>query len=243
MNSIVSEKRYIANKLGVPYESLSQSYLRSESLLGTQSVVDFTLQTNKVLAPTVTERLLDLNDEFVITHFRVSLKQLDVTNTGVAEDILQLKQPLSTFAYNDPAGAGATLATGQMYPIGALYNGDLSFTIDRTEFIPQFPMRAFYRVPNILGSNIPNEGSAFLSQKVGVPTTNDSSQYGGSYDSQTETSLYGFYPSEPTKIDGRQTIDLSINLGANVPMGANEVADSNYAVFEARGYLITNAND
>jgi len=243
MNSIVSEKRYIANKLGVPYESLSQSYLRAESLLGTQSVVDFTLQTNKVLNPTVTERLLDLNDEFVITHFRVSLKQLDVTNTEVAEDILQLRQQLTTFAYNDPAGFNATLATSQMYPIGALYNGDLNFTIDRTEFIPQFPMRAFYRVGNILGSDIPNQGTAFLSQKVGVPTTNIATTQGGSYDSQTETSLYGFYPSEPTKIDGRQTIDLSINLGANVPMGATEVADSNYAVFEARGYLITNAND
>ncbi len=243
MNSIVSEKRYIANKLGVPYESLSQSYLRSESLLGTQSVVDFTLQTNKVLAPTVTERLLDLNDEFVITHFRVSLKQLDVTDTEEAEDILQLKQPLSTFAYNDPAGFGATLATSQMYPIGALYNGDLNFTIDRTEFIPQFPMRAFYRVPNILGSSIPNQGGTFLSQKIGVPTTNDSTTFGGNYDSQTETSLYGFYPSEPTKIDGRQTIDLSINLGANVPMGADTADNKNYAVFEARGYLITNAND
>ena len=74
MNSIVSEKRYISERLGVPYENLSQSYLRSETALTTQSVIDFTLQTNKVQNPLVTERLLDLNDEFVITHFYSRIK-------------------------------------------------------------------------------------------------------------------------------------------------------------------------
>jgi hypothetical protein len=47
MNSIVSEKRFISERLGVPYENLSQSYLRSETLLTTQAVIDFILQTNK----------------------------------------------------------------------------------------------------------------------------------------------------------------------------------------------------
>jgi hypothetical protein len=47
MNSIVSEKRFISERIGVPYENLSQSYLRAETVLGTQSVIDFVLQTNK----------------------------------------------------------------------------------------------------------------------------------------------------------------------------------------------------
>ena len=55
MNSIVAKKRYIASKLGVPYESLSQSYLRTQTkvtdggVATVNNVIDFTLQTNKVL--------------------------------------------------------------------------------------------------------------------------------------------------------------------------------------------------
>ena len=225
MNSIVAEKRYIANKLGVPYESLSQSYLRAETAVGTQSVVDFTLQTNKVLAPVISERLLDLNDEFVITHFTVGIKNvLDATN-----ETQQLKANVETY---DSVNFGTNYTRFEQIPISCIYNGDLSFTIDRKEFVPNFPVRAFYRVPDSLDvdsghdATIPSEsGSTSAYRRL----------------AETETSLYGFYPSEPTKIDGRQTIDLSINLGANVNM--TPPTGTNYVVFEARGYLITNAND
>lgn len=235
MNSIVSEKRYISNKLGVPYESLSQSYLRAESELGTQSVIDFTLQTNKVLAPTVTERLLDLNDEFVITHFKVALKKVvDDAELPLAER--QQWTQLQTYETNS--------SPTQMNPLGAIYNGDLNFTIDRTEFIPNFPIRAFYRVPDMTEFTNSTYGAFGGVANVAIPALDDNFTFagGGKWLAQTETSLFSFYPSEPTKIDGRQTLDLSINLGANVPMGAT--GDGiNYAVFEARGYLITNAND
>ena len=234
MNSIVSEKRYISNKLGVPYESLSQSYLRAESELGTQSVVDFTLQTNKVLAPTVTERLLDLNDEFVITHFKVALKKVaDDAGTPLAER--QQFTQLQTYESNS--------SITQMEPLGAIYNGDLNFTIDRTEFIPNFPIRAFYRVPDMTEA-LPTTSPFGGTFNTAVPALDDNFSFAGvgQWLAQTETSLFSFYPSEPTKIDGRQTLDLTINLGANVAMGAAGVG-KNYAVFEARGYLITNAND
>lgn len=249
MNSIVSEKRYIANKLGVPYESLSQSYLRAETELGTQSVIDFTLQTNKVLAPTVTERLLDLNDEFVITHFRVGLKPVQVNpNAGLSEAKSQQDTQVETYSPLNYTGLFGTVTGNKMFGQGAIYNSDLNFTIDRTEFIPNFPVRAFYRVPDILNTRRLNT-QTFPESTSGVPTNLEPSTTnvakGGLYIAQTETSLYGFYPSEPTKIDGRQTIDLSINLGANVDMSAIDPLglSKNYAVFEARGYLITNAND
>jgi len=225
MNSIVAEKRYIANKLGVPYESLSQSYLRAETAVGTQSVVDFTLQTNKVLAPVISERLLDLNDEFVITHFTVGIKNvLDATN-----ETQQLKANVETY---DSVNFGTNYTRFEQIPIACIYNGDLSFTIDRKEFVPNFPVRAFYRVPDSL--DVDTGHDATIPSQAG-----DVSSYRRL--AETETSLYGFYPSEPTKIDGRQTIDLSINLGANVNM--TPPTGTNYVVFEARGYLITNAND
>ena len=33
MNSIVSEKKFIQERLGIPYQNLSQSYLRAETEL------------------------------------------------------------------------------------------------------------------------------------------------------------------------------------------------------------------
>lgn len=212
MNSIVSEKRYIAERLGVPYESLSQSYLRSKTALTSQSVVDFTLQANKKTAG-VDEKLLNLNDEFVITHFAVYLS-LAEGNTD--------ENQVSTHTYTYVPVTSASRFQGNAANAVALYNGDLSFTIDRTEFIPQFPMRAFFRVPDV------------QEQFSGGTNTNIVSGY--------KNGLYSFFPSEPTKIDGRQTLDLSVNIGSTVdftPAGGEFVK----AVFEARGYLITNANN
>lgn len=232
MNNIVAEKRYISSKLGVPYESLSQSYLRASSLLcgagltQVNSVIDFTLQTNKILSTEPADRLLDLNDEFVITHFTVGLYKY-------AGDIGGANSTSQSLQTSDQDPSFTTAATRNLHrPVGAIYNGDLSFTIDRTEFIPNFPVRAFYRVANRL--NVPGGGVANGDIPSGANVTTFATP------AQTESALWGFYPCEPTKIDGRQTIDLSVNLNGNVSMTDDENV---FAVFEARGYLITNSND
>ena len=206
MNSIVAEKQYISSKLGVPYENLSQSYLRSETQLTTQAVIDFVLQTNKKTLPLVTERLLDLNDEFVITHFSVGLKAIA---SDTPTTLQQLTAPVLTYD-NATAFAGANGAN-----VSAIYNSDLSWTIDRKQFVPQFPVRAFRRVP-----------------------TTQEGMNGAALD-EYSNGLFAFYNSEPTKIDGRQTIDLSVNLGSSTTF--DDASNSYYAVFEARGYLIVNA--
>jgi hypothetical protein len=53
--------------------------------------------------------------------------------------------------------------------------------------------------------------------------------------------LTGFYPQDPALIDGRQTLDVSIDLGANVSF--DDSTNTVYAVMEARGYLVVNAKD
>ena len=211
MNSIIKEKRYISERIGVTYESLSQSYLRSEFDLTnkTLSVADFQLQRNKVQTPNITERLLDLNDEFVITHFNISL----VNYQGSDTDLTKLTKTLQT--YESPATFG-----GSYGYLRGVYNGDLNFTIDRTEFIPAFPCSAFRRVP-LTQINSANGGAQFVQN---------------AYDN----GLYGFYPSEPTIINGRQTIDLSIDLGTAINFQALAGVAAT-VVFEARGYLVVNA--
>jgi len=232
MNNIVAEKRYISSKLGVPYESLSQSYLRTQTILNEagvatiNNVIDFTLQTNKVLDPAPTDRLLDLNDEFVITHFTVGIKSVEVYPS---EDILN-----PVFTSDQPYQFTETYTEYLHKNIGAIYNGSLRFTIDRTEFIPQFPVRAFYRVGD--GLEVTNQEFQTEIPSPVPAATSETSRL-----ATTTTSLYGFYPCEPTKIDGRQTLDLSIDLGTNVSINSDDF--NQFAVFEARGYLITNSND
>jgi len=222
MNSIVSEKRYIQQALGIPYENLSQSYLRAETTLGSLSQYGFTLQANKKSSPIVSERLLNLNDQFVITHFRIGLKYL--TGTSGFTDTNELLAQVQTYA--DPQ-----TFTGDTLNAGAIYNGSLEFTIDRKQYLPEFPVSSFYRVPD-------SQTGAFLS------TDGTSGTPAATFDGNTglngyDNGLFGFYPSEPTLIDGRQTLDINMILGAAVDI--TDASNTVRAVFETRGYLVVNS--
>jgi hypothetical protein len=208
MNQIVSEKRYIQERLGIPYENLSQSYLRAETELAAASQYSFLLQRGQTTNPLVTERLLQLNDQFVITHFTLGLKHI-ASATPTDED--HLLAPVSTFA-------NASTFTGNNANAAALYNASFSWTIDRKQYLPTFPIRAFLRVPTT---------QSLAAYAAGEPADG--------YDN----GLYGFFPSEPTLIDGRQTIDIAAELGASV--NCVQASNSVYAVLEVRGYLVVNA--
>ena len=226
MNSVVSEKKFIQERLGIPYENLSQSYLRAETQLSTLSTYNFYVQRGQVANPLATENLLELNDQFVITHFRVSLRYLDPTTTGAptaSEQLLALQ-----YLYADPKIFTSTSAGA-----GAIYNGNLSFIIDRKQFLPSFPMNAFYRVPT-------TQTGAFLTT-AGTTGTPAATFTGNFAQNGYDNGLFGFYVSEPTLIDGRQTLDISLNLGAAVSIATIGTDPMIYATFETRGYLVVNS--
>jgi hypothetical protein len=228
MNSVVSEKKFIQERLGIPYENLSQSYLRAETQLSNLSTYQFFLQRGQVAAPLVTENLLELNDQFVITQFRVSLRWINPSTTGspTATDQLSAQQ----YLYADPTVFDTT-ANGAN--AAAIYGGNLSFTIDRKQFLPAFPVNAFYRVPT-------TQSGAFL-KTAGTSTTAANTYSGNTGTNGYENGLFGFYVSEPTLIDGRQTIDISLNLGAAVSIATIGTDPMVYATFETRGYLVVNS--
>ena len=206
MNSIINEKKFIAERTGIPYSNLSQSYLRSETALGSNSQYSFNLQKgNGASTPIVTERLLELNDEFVITHLFIGLKK--PASTSAAD---QLAAQIFT-SPDQTATTGGFAAVDE-----SLYNGSFSLTINRKEFLPQFPIRFFRRVPD---------------QQSGINATGGATNKNG-----YPNGLYGFAPFEPVKIDGRQTIDALIDLNTAVTFTSGI-----YAVLECRGYLVVNA--
>lgn len=213
MNSVIAEKQYIVSKLGVPYENLSQSYLRAETALTTTSVIPFSLQKGQVASPIVTEQLLELNDQFVITHIGFGLKQ-------IASDTPTTQQQLNAqvYTYYDSNTFTGTNAVN----VASIYNTNLSMTINRKDFIPAMPMRSFLRVPDTQTTTNADYTSSGIKQTNGFPN-----------------GLYSFYPTEVVLIDGRQTLDIQINLGASVAF--DDASNSIYAVLEFRGYLVVNA--
>ena len=226
MNSVVSEKKFIQERLGIPYENLSQSYLRAETQLSNLSTYNFYLQRGQVAAPLVTEQLLELNDQFIITHFRISLRNIDPSTTATPTPTEQLNA--QQYLYADPINF-----TGNAANAKSIYNGNLSFIIDRKQFLPAFPTNAFYRVPTAQSTNLTTSGT------VATPAANFTGNTGGvnGYDN----GLFGFYVSEPTLIDGRQTLDISLNLGASVTIAAIGTDPMIYATLETRGYLVVNS--
>ena len=217
MNSVVSEKLYISQKLGIPYENLSQSYLQKAVALATQQTIVFPLQVSQVPAAsqTVLDQLLNLNDEFVLTHFNVHLRT-------VASDSPTTAQLQATIPYTYVDTNVFTLTNSAN--VGAVFNGSLSFTIDRKDFIPAFDCRSFYRVPVAQSATNADYTTS------GIKRTNG-------YDN----GLYSYFVSEPVKITGRQTISVEIDLGASINLDDSSV--TNYAVFAAKGYLVVNAKN
>jgi hypothetical protein len=226
MNSVVSEKKFIQERLGIPYENLSQSYLRAETQLSNLSTYNFYLQRGQVAAPLVTEQLLELNDQFVITHFRITLRLIDPSTTAAPTATEQLNA--QQFLFADPVIFTSTQANAK-----SIYNGNISFIIDRKQFLPAFPVNAFYRVPTAQSTNLTTAGT------TGTPASTFTGNTGGvnGYDN----GLFGFYVSEPTLIDGRQTLDISLNLGASVSIATIGTDPMVYATFETRGYLVVNS--
>lgn len=212
MYTTIREKKFIANRVQVPYNDLSQGYLRSEVALGNQSTIDFILQRNKT-TPLITERLLDLNDSFVITHLFIGLKQIAADAPSAAQ---QLAAKVQT--WDDPNIFSGTNAAN----VTAIYNSSLRWTIDRKEYIPQFPVRGFYRVPETQTGTDVGYASSGVNTVNGFPVA-----------------MYGFYPQEPTLINGEQTLNVSIDLGTAINF--DDATNTVYAVLEARGFLVVNS--
>jgi len=215
MNSIVSEKLYISQRLGIPFENLSQSYLQKGVALATQSTISFPVQASQVGTPLVIDQLLQLNDEFVVTHINVHLRTVGSDTPTTAQ-----LQATKRYTYAD-----TNIFTGtNSANIGAVFNGSLSFTIDRKEFIPALDCFSFYRVP-----------TAQTATDAGYTSSGNDQTNGW------DNGLYSYYVSEPVKITGRQTLDIAVDLGASIALDDSSV--TNYAVLNLRGYLVVNAKN
>jgi len=212
MNNIVNEKKFIESKLGLPYASLSQSYLRAETSLTTTSTIPFNLQSANVAAPLVTEKLLNLNDVFVITNVAVGARFISGTTLTNQK---QLNAEVINY-YDQNTFTEATYGPN----IASLWNSNLSWVINRREYVPAISMRNFLFAP--ISQTAANAGYS-----TGPKQTN-----------AWNSPFTSFVPFEPTVISGRDTLNINVNLNSSVQFTA---ANTVYATLEVRGYLVTNA--
>lgn len=218
MNSqaVTAEKRYIESRFGIGFESLSASYLRLETLLGTQATIDFNVQTNlpNVIA---SEKRLNQSDQFIVTHLGFAIKKIAAASPTAAQHAVAI---LYTWV-NSNTGlfAGANDAN-----IQAIFNGFLEFTVNRKTYVPAIDMRSFERVPE----SQQGQPLAAIAGPVTYALKRDSFPNG----------LFGYFPVDYIRLNGYDLITPTITLPSSVAMAvANE---SNYAVLLMKGYLASN---
>lgn len=189
----------------------TQSYLRLEKLINTQSSVNFDVLSNQG-AQTITEKRLSITDSFVIT----GLSFMFYTwNTTVANS--QEKATLHTFP-----DANVFAGVGEAAAIQGFYNGYASVRVNSTVYLDSLDLYRFYRV-----------GVA----QQGIETTTTPSTY---LRSQWDGGDYGFYSLTPTiELSGATKNEISITLPSNIT--ATPAANFNtYIVCYLRGFLRQN---
>jgi hypothetical protein len=189
----------------------TQSYLRLEKQLGTQSSLTFDVLNNQG-AQTVNEKRLAITDSFVITSLSIFFYTY-ATNVANSQE----KSTLHTF----PDSLVFTGA-GEAASLQGFYNGFLSVRVNSVVYIDSLDLYRFYRV-----------GVA----QQGVETTTTPSNY---LRSQWSNGDYGFYSLTPTiELSGATKNELTISLPSNITVtpAANHAT---FAVCYLRGLLRQN---
>lgn len=191
---------------------ITQSYLRLEKEVTTQSSVNFDVLNNQG-AQTINEKRLAITDSFVISGLSILFYTHDTTSGGSQE-----RATLHSFP-----DANVFTGVGEAESLQAFYNGFLSIRVNSTVYLDSLDIYRFYRV-----------GVA----QQGVETTTTPSTY---LRSQWDGGDYSFYSLTPTiELSGATKNELSISLPSNVTV-APAANFKTFVVCYLRGFLRQNA--
>ena len=191
----------------------TQSYLRLEKKITTQSSVIFDVLNNQG-SQTVTEKRLAITDAFQISALSIFFYTHDTAVSNSQEKARLYSWP-NPFVFS---GAGQSPA------MQAFYNGFLSIRVNSTVFLDSLDIYRFYRA-----------GVA----QTGLETTTTPSQYqADSWDGGD----YGFYSMTPSiELSGATKNEISISLPSNVTVPPATATSATYVVCYLRGFLQQNA--
>jgi hypothetical protein len=211
-----AQKQYVAAQTGAPLASLSESFLRFETLLSTQNKISFNVKENQgtIIA---TENRLSLNDAFIITHMALFVKKVASATPTVVQHANAVLYP-----YRNPSVFDGTNDAN----IDGLYNSTLSLAVNNVTYIPAMNTFSFKRVPNAQQGNI----NAAIAGPVTYTTATD----------ERPNSLFGYVETDLIVLTGSQNINIDIDLPTGWSGTFAESSESNYAVLMVAGYLAQN---
>jgi hypothetical protein len=207
--------------MGVSPQQLSPSVLRRDSTrLGTQGLIQFGFQKNGSSGVSSTSILLENNDSFIVTDIALLIKKC-----GDSSDL-----HAASISYNHYSSLVFTGANDGN--LQAIYNGALSVTIDKTQYLPSLATSVFERIPDTQQGTTT---TAFVNAAGANATTiiaRDAKNH----------ALYGFFPVSPFILKGNnETQSIQVNLPDSVNMTSGTQAD-NFATLVFNGYLVSNKN-
>lgn len=202
----------------VPFDSISNSELRLETVLTTQSAIRFFVPANQGTT-LASEIRLNLNDAFVITHIGLFVSK-------VASATPTVNQVVNKKMYANPNPFIFDGAAGDVN-IAGIYNSSFSFTVNKKTYIPNLHTRSFLRYGDS------QEGSAtsgITGPVVTARQANDSLPNG----------FFGYWDVDEMLITGTQDIQPVITLPTGYTATFTEASETNYAILLLKGYLLQN---
>lgn len=182
-------------------KNITASYLRLETLITNgNNKLQFKTYVGDGTTQTPTEKRLERNDKFAIVKLGFFLlSQPDGKSTG------------RLHSYPNPTDFGAAAAD-----LEAIFNGELSITINRTKILPFYDMQSFLKVPETQQSGAGNRDQRSL-----------------------EKLLVNLTPH--IDLDGSGTNEIEITYPSHAGFAGGTAASGfkHYAVLYAKGFLIS----
>jgi hypothetical protein len=204
-------------------EVATQGYLRLHQNISTQlSSFTFNVLENQGVTQ-AGEKRLAITDMFTVTHWGIYVGRCAASAAGATPTDAQASQ-MSLFTNNNPNVFTNAAGDGQLR---ALYNGQLTVTVDRERLIDGYDLQRFYRV------GWPLQGTLQFSAATGAGIQNLDYFQGPNY---------GMAELSPEiTLNGVGQNDITVNLPAPttfIPTGNF----TNFAVLIARGIRWQNAS-
>lgn len=191
---------------------ITESYLRSESVLGNQNTISFPI-LNNVGTPRAQEKRLSSADRFIVSSIGFAIQRISTLPNESARSPLHYFPNPNIFAEHD-----------EIYKI---YNGFASFKIGAVTYYDSLDMLQFLNV-----------GVAQQNVILSTAAAGDTRQYGHDSKGGVDT---GFKKIVPTMdISGLDKTTFDITLPEPGAMGAAAANQANVAVLLMRGFLVQN---
>lgn len=195
-----------------PKAIVTQSYLRLEAELGSQSQIEWNVLKNEGTV-NATERRLSINDAFLCDMLSIMLYKVPDGESNGVQQLDTFPNPLVYTAANEAGN------------LQSIYNGFLSARVNSTVFIDSLDVMRFLRVGN-------SQEGVDLGGGTGANAT-------GVYQaSEYRSANYPFDKLSPTiKLSGSAKNELKLQLPASADLSGT--GSTNYVVLLLRGLLIS----